>query len=111
MNETVTWKAKHFGFYQKLTSKITEFKSPDYFADEMVKGVFKKFKHEHLFTDFNKGTLMTDFFEYESPFGFLGKLANKLFLKKHLYELLKKRNEIIKEFAESDKWKKLISVK
>lgn len=25
MDESVTWRAKHFGFYHKLTSKITEF--------------------------------------------------------------------------------------
>lgn len=29
LNESVTWRAKHFGFYQTLTSKITEMKSPD----------------------------------------------------------------------------------
>lgn len=62
LNESVTWKAKHFGFYQILTSKITEFESPSYFADEMIEGAFKKFKHEHHFIDFNNGTLMTDFF-------------------------------------------------
>ncbi len=39
-NESVTWRAKHFGIYQNLTSKITEFDRPNYFADEMVKGAF-----------------------------------------------------------------------
>lgn len=46
--ETVTWRAKHFGFYQKLTSKITDYKFPTYFVDEMQKGAFKSFRHEHL---------------------------------------------------------------
>ena len=27
LNDTVTWRAKHLGIYQNLTSKITEFKS------------------------------------------------------------------------------------
>ncbi|RAJ08937.1 SRPBCC family protein [Arenibacter echinorum] len=100
LNESVTWKAKHFGIYQNLTSKVTEFDRPNYFADEMVKGAFKSFKHEHHFTDLNQGTLMTDFFEYESPTGILGKLADKLFLKKYMMDLLEKRNQTIKEFAE-----------
>ena len=36
LNESVTWRAKHFGVYQKLTSKITELERPNYFADQMV---------------------------------------------------------------------------
>ncbi|HSJ66487.1 MAG TPA: SRPBCC family protein, partial [Anditalea sp.] len=38
LNESVTWRAKHFGIYQLLTSKITEYNRPHYFADEMVSG-------------------------------------------------------------------------
>jgi len=110
LNESVTWRAKHFGIYQKLTSKVTEFDRPNYFADEMIHGTFKGFKHEHHFRDFNGGTLMTDFFDYQSPFGFLGKLADKLFLKKYMTELLEKRNRIVKDFAESEKWKEITTV-
>lgn len=109
MNESVTWRAKHFGIYQKLTSKITEYDRPNYFADEMVKGAFSEFKHEHHFAESNGGTLMTDFFDYKSPFGILGKLADKLFLKKYMIKLLTERNRIVKEFAESDKWKEVIN--
>ncbi|MCK0157756.1 SRPBCC family protein [Cellulophaga sp. F20128] len=108
MNESVTWKAKHFGISQTLTTKITEFELPNYFVDEMLNGVFKSFKHEHLFSDSDKGTLMTDIFDYKSPLGILGKLADFLFLKQYMSELLKKRNMIVKEFAESDKWKVII---
>ena len=107
MNETVTWRAKHFGIYQKLTSKITEYNRPNNFTDEMQKGAFSEFKHEHHFEDFNGGTLMTDFFDYKSPFGIFGKLADKLFLEKYMTELLIKRNQTVKEFAESGKWKEL----
>ena len=110
MDESVTWRAKHFGIYQKLTSKITEFERPDFFVDEMVKGAFKSFRHEHHFEEFNGGTLMTDYFDYESPLAFLGRIADKLFLKKYMMNLLAERNRIVKEFAETDKWKKIISV-
>ena len=108
LNESVTWRAKHFGIYQKLTSKITEFDRPTYFADEMIRGAFKGFKHEHHFEDFNGGTLKTDIFDYQSPFGIFGRLADNLFLKKHLIELLTERNRVVKEFAETDKWKEVI---
>ncbi|MCG1036515.1 SRPBCC family protein [Polaribacter sargassicola] len=74
----------------------------------MVKGAFSEFKHEHYFNKSNNGTLTTDFFDYKSPLGILGKLADKLFLKKYMIELLTERNRIIKEFAESEKWKEVI---
>lgn len=109
MNESVTWRAKHFGLYQNLTSRITEFKRPDFFVDEMEKGAFKEFKHEHHFTELNDSTLMIDIFDYKSPLSFLGKLADKLFLKKYMTELLLERNRVIKEFAESDKWKQVLN--
>ena len=110
MNESVTWRAKHFGVYQKLTSQITEYDRPKYFADEMVKGAFAEFKHEHHFEELHGETLMIDFFDYKSPFGVLGKLADKMFLKKYMTELLTERNRIIKEFAESKKWKEIITI-
>jgi len=109
MSESVTWRAKHFGIYQNLTSKITNFNRPNYFTDEMQKGIFKSFKHEHIFTELNGLTQMTDIFNYKSPFGFLGKLADKLFLKKYMTELLVERNKVIKEFAESEKWKEVLT--
>ncbi|MFT5736327.1 MAG: ligand-binding SRPBCC domain-containing protein [Maribacter sp.] len=109
LNESVTWKAKHFGIYQRLMSKVTEFDRPNFFVDEMVEGAFKNFRHGHHFTDLNEVTLMTDYFDYESPLGILGKLADNLFLKKYMTDLLELRYSIVKEFAESDKWKKIVS--
>ncbi|WP_299065355.1 SRPBCC family protein [uncultured Polaribacter sp.] len=108
LNETVTWRAKHFGIYQNLTTKITAFNKPKSFTDEMVNGAFKSFKHEHLFINKNRNTLMIDVFCYESPFGVLGKFADKLFLKNYMTKLLNERNLIIREFAESKKWKEVL---
>ncbi|EPR65352.1 SRPBCC family protein [Cyclobacterium qasimii] len=105
LDEYVTWKAVHFGISQKLTTKITEFHSPSYFMDEMVHGSFKSFKHYHYFEATENGTVMTDRFEFIAPMGIIGRWANAIFLKKYMKEFLIKRNETIREFAESDKWK------
>jgi len=105
LGESVTWKAKHFGVWQTLTSKITAFDSPHYFADEQVAGIFASFKHEHIFTEQQSGiTQMEDVFHYISPLGLLGKLADMLFLEQYLKRFLKERNEIIQQSAESDNW-------
>jgi ligand-binding SRPBCC domain-containing protein len=109
LNESVTWRAKHFGIYQKLTSKITEYNRPNYFADEMISGAFNRFKHEHHFEEFNGKILMTDIFDYKSPLGILGNIADKLVLEGYMTDLLSERNRIVKEFAESDKWKQILT--
>ncbi|WP_445735147.1 SRPBCC family protein [Mariniflexile sp.] len=101
LSETVTWEANHFGLVQHLTSKITEYEYPNYFVDEMVSGAFKSFRHEHHFKRNDKKTVMTDVFYFELPYGTLGKLANWLFLKKYMRNLLQTRNSYLKELAES----------
>jgi ligand-binding SRPBCC domain-containing protein len=101
LGETVTWKAKHLGIWQTLTSKITEFNYPNYFTDEMVKGPFKMLRHEHIFCPINDQTLMKDIFIFESPLGVAGELVNFLFLGWYMENLLTKRNKVIKEAAES----------
>lgn len=103
LNETVTWKAKHLGFYQTHTSKIVEMKKPYQFTDVMLKGRFKSFKHQHIFRDDGKNTIMTDILEFESPFGIIGKLFNYFFLKNYMKKFLLKRNEMIKNAAENNK--------
>jgi len=101
--ETVTWRAKHFGVWQTLTSKVTEFNYPYSFTDEMVSGAFKSFRHEHIFTAINKQTVMRDIFVFESPYGIIGEWVNYLFLGRYMSNLLEKRNRVIKDVAENDK--------
>jgi ligand-binding SRPBCC domain-containing protein len=101
LGEIVTWRAKHFGVWQTLTSKVTEMKYPNYFTDEMVKGAFKAFRHEHYFYAIGNQTLMKDIFMFDAPLGFLGIIANFLFLKSYMRKLLEQRNEVIKQAAEA----------
>ncbi|MEM8585985.1 MAG: SRPBCC family protein [Bacteroidota bacterium] len=106
--ETVTWRARHFGVYQKLTSKITGFDPPHLFVDEMQEGIFKSLRHEHLFEVAGGDTIMTDILAYVSPLGPLGQLADWLFLEKYLTQFLKERNEVVKEYAEGDGWREVL---
>jgi ligand-binding SRPBCC domain-containing protein len=100
LNETVTWEAIHFGIKQKLTVRITEFDYPHRFVDEMEKGAFKRFYHTHEFIEKENGTLMIDTFDYTSPFGLVGKLADRLFLERYMKEFFITRNRFIKKIAE-----------
>lgn len=100
LGETVTWRAKHFGIYLKHTSLISAFKSPTYFVDEMTKGVFKSFHHQHTFEEIDTKTIMTDILKYEVPYGIFGKLFNFLILKSYMTKFLVQRNQHIQQRAE-----------
>jgi ligand-binding SRPBCC domain-containing protein len=100
LNQEVTWRAKHFGIWQHLTSKITSFDRPSYFRDTMRSGAFRRFDHHHYFEATNGTTIMTDVFDYESPFGLLGKLVDSIFLKRYMERLLRKKNEVLRSAAE-----------
>jgi len=100
LNETVTWRGKHFGFYLTHKSKITAMDFYDYFVDEMEKGKFKTFRHEHFFEEQNGFTVMKDKLQYETPFGLFGELFDILFLEKHLTKFLLERNKTLKEVSE-----------
>jgi ligand-binding SRPBCC domain-containing protein len=100
LGDEVTWRAKHFGIYQKLTAKITAFKAPHYFQDSMVKGAFKYFKHDHYFEEKDGFTLMKDIFEYGVPYWLFGKIFDEIVLKNYMRRFLEERNRVIKEVAE-----------
>ena len=108
-NETVTWQAKHLFKTRQFTSKITMMKRPGYFTDEMTRGDFRNFRHEHHFKAIDNGTIMIDHIEFESPYGFIGRLFNRYYLEKYIEQFLKKRNAVIKEYAETEKWKVILN--
>ena len=101
LGEQVTWEATHFGIRQRLTSEIVQLQRPNQFRDSMVNGAFARFDHDHFFESADDGTRMTDVFDYTAPWGWAGRVADCLFLKRYLTRFLAKRNAVIKSVAES----------
>lgn len=100
LGETVTWRAKHFGITWKMTSIISELEAPRRFVDEQVKGPFKRFRHEHVFTAHESGTVMTDHIDFDAPLGPLGLIAERLVLGSYLPKLIKERNQYLRSELE-----------
>ena len=101
LDEEVTWEGRHFGLMLRHTSRITVFDPPRHFRDEMARGHFKSFCHDHFFDAIGTETSMRDVLEFESPAGFVGRIVDALILRNHLRELLRTRNAVIKSAAES----------
>jgi ligand-binding SRPBCC domain-containing protein len=105
-NDVVRWRARHFGIHQHLTSKITAFDPPNYFQDTMIEGVFKFLQHDHFFVEVSESsTEMRDRFTFAAPLPVLGKIAERLFLRSYMERFLRNRNQILKQVAESEKWR------
>lgn len=105
MGEEVTWRARHFGVRQHFTSKITAFDAPVHFRDSMTQGAFKSFAHDHYFEERDGGTLMRDVLVFSAPLGVLGRIAEKLFLRRYLERLLVQRAAILKESIEGSAYR------
>ena len=100
LGQEVTWEARHFGIWWRITSRITEFDRPRSFVDEMQHGPFAAFRHEHRFVQSDSITAMIDRVDYRLPLGILGRIADALLVKRYTRHLLEVRNHYIKQAAE-----------
>ncbi|WP_252501772.1 SRPBCC family protein [Sporosarcina sp. Marseille-Q4943] len=100
--DSVTWQSTHLGIKQTLTSRIIEMVRPYHFTDAMVQGAFQSFTHKHEFFQSDTGTIMKDTFSYQSPFGIVGKAADRLFLEKYMIRFIASHAEKVKRAAEAE---------
>ena len=109
--EEVTWRARHFGVWQTLTSRITVCDRPRHFRDVQVRGIFARLEHDHYFQPAGlDGTRMTDVFDYSAPLGPLGRLAERAFLSAYLRRFLEERNAVVASVAAStDEWRRYLA--
>ena len=107
--ECVTWRARHFWTWHELTSEITCAQKPTYFRDVMVHGIFRSMMHDHYFRHLPNGhTAMRDVFTFAAPLAVLGRIAEFLLLRQYMRRLLRERNEVIRQAAETDEWRKYL---
>ena len=109
LGDKVTWQARHFGVRQRLTSQITELDAPHAFQDTMLSGAFAWMQHDHYFLQLPNGvTQMLDVFRFAAPIPVLGVLAERLVLGRYMRNLLRERNAVIKQVAESNQWQSYV---
>jgi len=108
LDETVTWRARHIGKTRTMQVKITKMESPKSFTDEQMKGDFVHYRHEHHFKPIENGTLMIDMLDFKTPYGVIGDIFNRLYLTKYLEKFLLQRNLVVKQYAETEKWRALM---
>jgi len=86
-----------FNFSIKWATEITQIKEHKYFIDNQIKGPYTIWHHEHHFKEIEDGIEMTDILFYDLPYGILGRLVHKLFVKKKVDEIFHYRDQKIRE--------------
>ncbi len=74
-------------------TEITQVKDLQFFIDEQRVGPYRIWHHEHHLKEINGGVEMRDIVTYQPPMGFLGSIANALFIKAQLKNIFDYREK------------------
>ncbi len=78
-------------------TEITQVKDKEYFIDEQRFGPYSLWHHQHHFKAIEGGVEMTDIVHYKNPLGFIGRLANSIFVKNKLDTIFNYRYQKVEE--------------
>ena len=79
-------------------TEITHVQEPHYFVDEQRFGPYALWHHQHHFKETAAGVEMTDEVNYAIPFGFIGKLANSVFVGKEVKAIFDHRYKVLEDY-------------
>jgi ligand-binding SRPBCC domain-containing protein len=83
---------------QTWVTEITHVQEPNYFVDDQRFGPYKMWHHEHIFKHIeDNNILMEDIVSYAVPFGFIGRIVNKLIISKKINEIFNYRREVLEK--------------
>lgn len=83
------------GIPMTWVTEITHVKELEYFVDEQRVGPYSIWHHQHKLTAIDGGVAMEDIVSYLPPLGFLGSIANALFIKRQLDEIFAYRTKAV----------------
>lgn len=86
------------GFKTKWVTEITHIREGEFFVDEQRIGPYSMWHHQHVLEVIDEVVVMKDIITYQPPFGFLGAIANRLFIRKKLDEIFDYREKAIDDY-------------
>lgn len=92
------YRLKLHGVPVRWQTRIETWEPPLRFVDTQAKGPYSLWEHTHLFEpDGNGATVIHDRVRYEIPFGPLGALAHRLFVRRDLERIFDYRRDAVAE--------------
>jgi ligand-binding SRPBCC domain-containing protein len=108
--DETAWSAQFFGLRFRLTTRIEEYDRPCRFSDVMCAGLFRHFGHVYTFENLGPDrTRLIDEFSFESPFGPLGAILDRLVLLPRMRAVANARVQFLKRVAESEEWRQYLA--
>jgi ligand-binding SRPBCC domain-containing protein len=81
-------------------ARHTAYDPPRMFEDVQVEGPFKRWRHRHTVEPHEKGSVLRDEVDFETPLGALGRLAAPLLVEPRLRRLFEYRHGVTREWCE-----------
>lgn len=78
-------------------TEITHVQEGSFFVDEQRVGPYSLWHHQHHFTEIPGGVEMIDLVHYRIPMGFLGEIAQVLFVRRKLEQIFDFRHQKLTE--------------
>jgi len=100
LGDLVCFEGRHFGLKQRFCARITQMELPHRFTDEMTRGTFRSMRHVHQFEEAGGVTTMTDILDWSAPLRALGRVADLLFLERHMAWFVRTKQFALKGMIE-----------
>jgi ligand-binding SRPBCC domain-containing protein len=92
--QIIVYKLKPLPFYKtEWVTEITHVSEGNYFIDEQRFGPYAFWHHQHHLKEIKNGVEMSDTVHYKIPFGFVGSIANALFIRNKLKQIFDYRHK------------------
>lgn len=85
------------GIKLNWVTEITHVRDRQYFIDEQRFGPYALWHHQHHFELVDGGVKMTDILNYKVPYGFIGDIANAIFVENRINEIFKYRIKAVEK--------------
>lgn len=99
-----------YGLHFSTELKITKFNPPFFLSFEIADSNFESIIHDYYFYDISDETVMVNHFYYRPKLGIVGEVLNFLLLEKYIARQISQRNNLLLEYAETDKWQDILPV-
>lgn len=85
------------GVKMDWTTEITHVRDRVYFIDEQRFGPYALWHHQHHFAEVDNGVQMKDILHYKVPYGFIGTIADRLFVESRINQIFTYREKAIRK--------------
>ena len=92
-----------------FTLSISDYRPNEQITEEISKSALESFRHVRHIKAIKNGTLVIDEITYTLPEKWWASWVDRFFLRKKINDLLVAKNKILKEYAESNKWRALLT--